>query len=210
MGRKATLPATLPAFPASPALPAPMIIDRVRRTIADHDLARPSTRLVAAVSGGSDSMALLHILHELHRAGDLRLAGVVHVNHQLRTSAGADEEFVRAAADALDLPVLVERDDVAARAAREKRSIEDAGRAVRYDAFDRACAHFAAGAVALGHTRDDQAETFLLRLVRGAGPRGLASMYPRNGAIVRPLIACRRSDLRVWLAGRHVTFVEDE
>jgi tRNA(Ile)-lysidine synthase len=81
---------------------------------------------------------------------------------------------------------------------------------VRYAAFDRACAHFAAGAVALGHTRDDQAETFLLRLVRGAGLRGLAAMYPHNGAIVRPLIECQRSDLRVWLAEHHITFVEDE
>src|SRR5262249_11427415 len=98
----------------------------------------------------------------------------------------------------------------AARAARERRSVEDAARTARYAFFDRARAHFAADVVALGHTRDDQAETFLLRLVRGAGPRGLASVYPRNGSIVRPLVDCRRHDLRAWLGARGIGFVEDE
>jgi len=186
------------------------VIDRVRRTIVDHALARPETRLVAAVSGGSDSMALLHILNELHRCGDLRLVGLVHFNHQLRSSSDADEQFVRAAADSLALQVFVETGQVTALAAREKRSLEDAARTARYACFDRALAHFAADAVALGHTREDQAETFLLRLLRGAGPRGLAGMYPRNGALVRPLLDCRRADLRSWLHERHVAFVEDE
>jgi tRNA(Ile)-lysidine synthase len=186
------------------------VLAGVRRTIADHGLARSETRIVAAVSGGSDSMALLHILNELHRAGDLRLVGLVHFNHQLRSSADSDERFVRTAGASLALHVFVERDQVAARAAREKRSLEDAARAARYACFDRARAHFAADAIALGHTRDDQAETFLLRLLRGAGPRGLAGMYPRNGAIVRPLLDCHRVDLRSWLRERQIAFVEDE
>lgn len=187
-----------------------MVLDRVRRTIADHDLARPAARLVAAVSGGSDSMALVHILHRLHLAGDLRLIGLVHFNHQLRASAVADERFVRTAAKTLACPVYVESDDVRARATREKRSLEDAARVARYECFDRARAHFAADAIAVGHTRDDQAETFLLRLLRGAGPRGLAGMYPRNGHIVRPLLDCLRQDLRSWLGERKTAFVDDE
>ena len=186
------------------------LLTRVRQTIRAHHLISRDTRVVAAVSGGSDSMALLHILHELHRAGELQLAGLVHFNHRLRDSADADERFARAAADSLALPAFVEGDDVAARAAREKQSIEDAARAARYECFDRALAHFPADAVALGHTCDDQAETFLLRLLRGAGPRGLAGMYPRNGPVVRPLLDCRRADLRSWLDERHIAFVEDE
>jgi tRNA(Ile)-lysidine synthase len=186
------------------------LLTRVRQTIRAHHLISRDTRVLAAVSGGSDSMALLHILHELHRAGDLQLAGLVHFNHRLRDTADADERFVRAAAGSLALPAFVEGDDVAARAAREKRSIEDAARAARYACFDRARAHFSADAVALGHTRDDQAETFLLRLLRGAGPRGLAGMYPRNGPIIRPLFDCRRTVLRLWLQDNHIAFVDDE
>jgi tRNA(Ile)-lysidine synthase len=186
------------------------LLARVRRTIADHDLARPETRVVAAVSGGSDSIALVHILHEIHRAGGLRLAGLVHFNHQLRDTADRDERFVRAAADRLALPLVADRGDVRARAARERRSIEDAARVARYECFARARAHFDADAIAVGHTRDDQAETFLLRLVRGAGPRGLAGMHPRHGFIIRPLLDCHRGELRVWLRERSLTFVDDE
>lgn len=186
------------------------ILDRVRHTIRQHDLVRAETRVVAAVSGGSDSVALAHILRELAAAGELHLAGLVHFNHQLRASAAEDEHCAAVAADAVGVPMFVEREDVAARARRERRSIEDAARTARHASFERARIHFRADAVAVGHTRDDQAETVLLRLVRGAGPRGLAAMYPRNGHIVRPLLGVRRQDLRRWLEDRHIAFVEDE
>ena len=97
-----------------------------------------------------------------------------------------------------------------ARAGRERRSLEDAAHAARYAFFDRARAHFDADVVAVGHTRDDQAETFLLRLLRGAGARGLAAMHPRRGAVIRPLLDCRRDDLRAYLAERRIPHVEDE
>src|SRR4030095_6766881 len=147
-------PRPLPHIP--PDLPDPpdppdyvsTILARVRRTIADYRLASPVTRVVAAVSGGSHSIALVHILHELDAAGDLRLVGLVHFNHQLRDAAAADERFVREAAEQLAVPVFVERDDVRARAAREKRSIEDAARAARYECFGRARAHVRGDALA--------------------------------------------------------------
>ena len=185
------------------------VLDRVRQTIRRHRLAHPSTRVVAAVSGGSDSVALVHLLRALDAAGELRLVGLAHFNHQLRESAGQDERFAVETAASLDNPILVDREDVAARARRDRRSVEDAARAARYEFFERARSHFAADVIALGHTRDDQAETFLLRLTRGAGPKGLAAMYPRNGWIVRPLLDCRRRDLRAWLADRQIAFVED-
>jgi tRNA(Ile)-lysidine synthase len=186
------------------------LADRVRQFVRQHDLARATTRVVVAVSGGSDSVALAHLLREMAAAGELRIAGAAHFNHQLREAADADERSVAALAAAFAWPLLVEREDVAGRARRERRSIEDAARTARHAFFERARTHFDADAVALGHTRDDQAETFLLRLLRGAGPRGLASMHPRRGAIIRPLLACRRADLRAFLGERHATFVEDE
>jgi tRNA(Ile)-lysidine synthase len=186
------------------------LVARVRRTIRDHALVPHGARVVAGVSGGSDSVALAHLLKELDASADLRVTGVAHFNHQLRPAAGDEERFVMRVADAIDRPCFVDRGDVAARARQERRSIEDAARASRYEFFERARAHFDADWIALGHTRDDQAETFLLRLLRGAGLRGLAAMYPRNGAIVRPLIECRRHELREWLVDRGLAFVDDE
>ena len=186
------------------------LLARVRQFIRQHDLIRAETRVVAAVSGGSDSVALAHLLGELAAADDLRLAGLAHFNHQLRLSADADERRTAAVADAIGVPMFVEREDIAARARQERRSIENAARAARHAFFERARLHFDADAVALGHTRDDQAETVLLRLVRGAGPRGLAGMYPRKGHIIRPLLGVRRQELRAWLHERGITFAEDE
>jgi tRNA(Ile)-lysidine synthase len=185
------------------------MLERVRQFVRDHDLIAPGTRVLAAVSGGSDSVALAHILRELDRAGELTLAGLVHFNHQLRTGADEDEAFVAQLGASLAVPLFSSRGDVAARARRERRSIEDAGRVARYEWFERARVECGADVVALGHTRDDQAETFLLRLLRGAGPRGLAGMHPRNGEIVRPLLACRREELRKWLRARELPFVDD-
>jgi tRNA(Ile)-lysidine synthase len=185
------------------------VIDRVRQFVRQHALADAATRVVVAVSGGSDSMALAELVRELAAAGDLEVAGVAHFNHQLRASADADEAFVRTWAASVAWPLVTGREDVAARARRERRSIEDAAHAARHAFFERARAHFDADVVALGHTRDDQAETVLLRLLRGAGPRGLAAMHPRRGAIVRPLLSCRREELRAYLAARHVAYVED-
>jgi tRNA(Ile)-lysidine synthase len=186
------------------------VLTRVRRTIREHGLIAAGARVVAAVSGGSDSVALAHLLAELDAAGDLQFAGIAHFNHQLRDAADHDERFVGALAESIGRPYFSDRGDVAARARDERRSIEDAARTARHAFFDRARAHFNADCVALGHTRDDQAETLLLRLLRGAGSRGLAGMYPRNGAIVRPLIDCRRQELREYLGARGAAFVDDE
>ena len=186
------------------------LFESVRQFVRQHDLARTATRVVAALSGGSDSVALVHLLRELDASGDLRLVGAVHFNHQLRDTAERDEAFVSACVAALGVPLFTDRADVGARAVFNRQSIEGAARDARYDAFERARRHFDADLVALGHTRDDQAETFLLRLVRGAGPRGLAAMHPQHGAIIRPLLGCRRADLRAYLAARRIAFVNDE
>ena len=186
------------------------LVDRVRRTIRRHDLARGDTRVVVALSGGSDSVALAHLLRALDLAGELRVVGLAHFNHQLRPAASGDERFCADVAAALEQPLLVDREDVRDLARRERRSIEDAARRARHRFLERARVHFDADVTALGHTRDDQAETFLLRLLRGAGARGLAAMHPRRGALIRPLLDCRRATLREYLASRHVPYIHDE
>jgi len=187
-----------------------MLLDRIRGFIRAHDLAGPETRVVVALSGGSDSMALAHLMRELELRGELRFAGCAHLNHTLRSAADHDERFSATAAGGLGRPFVSERADVADIARREARSLEDAARSARYEFLERACAQLGGDVVALGHTRDDQAETFLLRLVRGAGPRGLGAMHPRNGRFIRPLLDCRRYELREYLAASQITYVDDE
>lgn len=184
--------------------------DCVRRTIRRYGLASRGTRVLAAVSGGSDSVALAYLLRELDDAGELHLVAIAHFNHQLRDTADRDERFSADVAEALERRFIRGADDVRSRAAREGRSLEDAARAARHEFLHRVRVDASADAIALGHTRDDQAETFLLRLLRGAGARGLASMHPRNGDIVRPLIECRREDLKAYLSARQIAFVHDE
>ena len=187
-----------------------MLLQRVRQFVRQHALFRAETRVVAALSGGSDSVALALILRELDASGDVRLVGAAHFNHQLRDEAQRDERFSASVARLLDLPFAADREDVSARARRERRSLEDAAREARYEFFERARRQFDADVVALGHTRDDQAETFLLRLLRGAGPRGLAGIYPRHGTIIRPVLDCRRMELRKYLDERNMTYIEDQ
>src|SRR5215203_4781067 len=131
--------------------------DRVRRTIQRGALAGPETRVVAAISGGSDSVALVHLLRALAAGGELRLVALAHFNHHLRREADADQQFCAGIGQALGLPLLVDGTDVRTLARREHRSVEDAGRTARHAFFERARTDAGADAVALGHTRDDQA-----------------------------------------------------
>ena len=184
--------------------------ERVRRTIDKHALVGAGARVVVAVSGGPDSVALVHVLLELQAAGDLTVAGLAHFNHQLRgVDADDDEAFCRGMAETLGLPIDVDRADVAGAARIARRSIEDLARELRYAFFERVADARDADAIAVGHSLDDQAETFLLRLIRGAGSRGLASILPRAGRVIRPLIEIARGDLRAYAADRALPFRTD-
>ena len=183
---------------------------RVLQSAARDALIPPGARVLAACSGGGDSVALAALLCELEPETDWSVAGLLHVNHGLRgASADEDEAFCRQLARDLGVPIAVERADVAARARAERISVEAAGHRVRYELFERMVREGAADLVATGHTRDDQAETVLLRLLRGAGPAGLAGIRPRIGAVVRPLLDVRRRELREYLRLRGLSHRED-
>ena len=162
------------------------------------------------LSGGSDSVALTLLLLELAKYGDFSLAGVAHLNHQLRSSATRDEEFCHDFAERHALRIVVERIDVQRYAVTHRLSVEEAARRVRYEFLERTARDLGAGHVAVGHTQDDQAETFLLKLMRGAGLTGLAGIYPRRGMVIRPLLDTPRADLRAYLRDRGERWVEDE
>src|SRR5262249_19528806 len=116
----------------------PALLQHVRQFVRQHDLMRPGTRVVCAVSGGSDSVALAHLLATLDAAGEATFAGCAHLNHQLRATADRDEQFCRELADRLNRPILVAREDVAARARRQEQSLESAAHEVRYEFYARA------------------------------------------------------------------------
>ena len=183
---------------------------QVRRTIRRHGLIPEGSRVLVGLSGGSDSVALTRLLVELAEHGEFAVAGVAHLNHHLRSTAGRDEAFCRDFAARLALPVIVEQADVRAFADAERLSIEDAARRLRYDFLGRAAAALAADRIAVGHTQDDQAETVLLKLIRGAGLTGLAGIYPRRDGVVRPLLDVSRADLRGYLVAAGQTWIEDE
>jgi tRNA(Ile)-lysidine synthase len=186
------------------------LLSLVRRAIRRHALFGPDDGVAVALSGGSDSVALAWLVHEIAARGGCRFVGAIHVNHGLRGDASdGDEAFCLALAERLAVPFDSMRVDVAALARARHRSLEWAARDARDACFTQAAARLGASRVATGHTLDDQAETVLLRLLRGAGVRGLAAIRPRRGLIVRPLIDCRRADLGRYLADRGETSRHD-
>ena len=188
----------------------PSLQDRVLASLRREQLVPPGGRVFAALSGGADSVALTLLLREIAPAGGFVLAGVVHLNHRLRAAAAADERFCRELAARLALPIEVEQADVRGMAEREGISIEAAGHQARYALFERVAGGERSARVATAHTRDDQAETYLMRLIRGAGPAGLAGIRPRHGAVVRPLLQVSRGELRAYLDARGQPCREDE
>ena len=159
--------------------------------------------VLVAVSGGADSVALLYFLADLAEAWRLRLH-VLHVDHQLRPDSPADADFVRALGARLGVSV-----DVVTVTVDSRGSLEAAARESRYAALEAGAARVGAHRIALGHTADDQAETVLMRLLEGAGVRGLAGIPPVRGRIIRPLIELHRAALEAELRRAAIPWVED-
>ena len=166
--------------------------------------------VVVGVSGGADSIALLHALHAIKDELELRLT-VAHLNHGLRGEAAQREsDFVQKIARTLAVPCICELRDVRADKHTTGECLQEAARTVRYSFFTEVLERCHAQKLALGHTMDDQAETVLIRLLRGASTRGLGGIPPvRNGTIVRPLINVRRSSIEHFLQERGIAFVPD-
>jgi tRNA(Ile)-lysidine synthase len=183
---------------------------QIRRTIRRHALCPPGSRVLVAVSGGSDSVALAVVLRDLSEHGGFSVVSLAHVNHRLRSTAARDERFCRDLAERLQLPIHVDSVDVQSYAISQRLSIEDAARRLRYECLHRCAVEAGADRVAVGHTRDDQAETFLLKLIRGAGMTGLGGIYPQRGEVIRPLLDVSRSELRAYLTSAGHSWVEDE
>jgi tRNA(Ile)-lysidine synthase len=186
--------------------------------IRKHGLLKAGDRVGIAVSGGADSVASLRLLLELRKEIGVVLS-VVHFNHKLRGAASdEDERFVAQLAQEHKLELHCEGGDVAAYATEKHLSLETAARQMRYRYFRRLLLEERLNRIATGHTLDDQAETVMLKLVRGAGTRGLAGIYPQLSvpgsqfpvSIVRPLLGVRRKDLESYLLVVQQSWREDK
>ena len=174
----------------------------VRDTLARHGMVPPGARVLVAVSGGADSTCLLHVLREL----EIPLVGIAHVNHQLRgTESEEDEEFVVNLSNKMGLPCFTTRGRGCVRG-----NLEQGLSRMRREFFASLLAAGTGTHVALGHTRDDQAETVLFRLLRGSGLTGLAGILPvtREG-LIRPLLEATHDQVTAYLRMRNIPWRED-
>ena len=195
------------------------MLQKLLSYVREHKMLRAGDRLGIAVSGGADSVALLRAMLELRRELGLVLS-VVHIHHGIRgTEADSDATFVEALAQEHGLDLHLSRADVPALARENRLSLEAAGRHVRYHYFEQLIADGVLDKVATAHTFDDQAETVLLRIIRGAGLNGIAGIYPTlTGAddasgddvrIGRPLLGTRRGEVIEYLTSLHQPWRED-
>ena len=167
------------------------------------------TGVVVGVSGGPDSTALLHVLNLLK--GDLGFTiTAAHLDHGLRPESGLDAQFVAEMAKGLGIEFELKSVDVRNLAKRLNISIEEAGRRARYDFLDEVRKKFGADVVATGHHRDDEVETFFLRIFRGSSIKGLRGIPPVRGRIIRPLINCGRSEIIDFLEKEGIAYRIDE
>lgn len=185
------------------------VFKKFKDAIAGYRLVRPGDKILVAVSGGADSTALLALLVEL--SGEIPLDLVAaHFNHRLRAEAEEDEKFVEGLAKDYGLSFVSGTEDVRRFARREKMNLEEAGRKLRYEFLAREASRIHAARIATAHTMNDQAETVLMRLMRGCGPLGLRGISPaRDGLVIRPLIGLERGEIEAYLRERKIIFRTD-
>ena len=196
-----------------PAKPTPDgVYTAFKKTALERRLIVPGDRVVVALSGGPDSVSLAALLLKLRGEMPLEVR-LAHFNHRLREEAAEDEQFVRDLARLWILPLAVESADVRSFASRRKINLEEAGRDLRYRFLRRAAAAAGASKIATGHTMTDQAETVLMRLMRGTGLSGLAGIAPVVAGppcpVVRPLLDLPSPVLRAWLEAEGIPYRED-
>lgn len=198
----------------------------MEQLMREKEMLPPGSKVLVAVSGGADSICLLHRLYGLRREWDLELAAA-HYNHCLRgAESDRDERFVtefvaqRCGEEpfpgpfgvGMTLPaveLVVERGDVAAQARRTGRGVEETARLMRYDFLERTAKKLGCQFIAIAHNADDNSETVLLNLLRGTGLRGLGGIPPVRGSIVRPLLTTPRREIEEYLREQGLSWMED-
>lgn len=182
---------------------------KIEAYIREHHMIEEGSRVIAAVSGGADSVCMLHLLTSLRGKLKFELRAV-HVHHGLRgAEADRDARYVRELSNRWEVPCLVIYEDVASYGRDRGMSLEEAGREVRYGALYREAGRWEGSVIAVAHHQEDQAETILHNLFRGSGLKGLGGMAPVRGAVIRPLLCVSRQEILGYLKDRDIVCCED-
>ena len=169
----------------------------ILETIDFYSMIKKGQTVVAAVSGGYDSLCMLNVLVKLRRLRDFEVCAV-HINHKLRDEADSDEQFVIDEAKRLGIEFFTKRIDVSKYASDNKMSFETAGRKLRYEFLNEVCEKFEDPVIATAHNANDSAESMLMHLMRGSGLTGLLGIRPVSGNIIRPLIKTDREEIEKY------------
>ncbi|WKY43974.1 tRNA lysidine(34) synthetase TilS [Eubacteriaceae bacterium ES2] len=182
---------------------------KVLHYIHENDLITAGDHVLIGVSGGADSLALLHFLDHYKKALKINVA-VAHLNHCLRgEAANRDEEVVRDFCEMYKIPFFSVRIDVGEIASDHKISVEEAGRQARYAFFEKVCQEESYNRIALGHHLDDQAETILMRLIRGTGIKGISGIRS-NRTVIRPFLSVSRQEILDYCRVKGLTYCTDQ
>lgn len=182
--------------------------EQARNTIRRFGMVQPGQRVLVALSGGADSICLLHVLVRLRESLAIDVIAL-HVDHALRPESATQAQEVQRICVGLGVPCALRRVSVPERRARTGESVQDAARKMRYAALRKEAEATGAHRIAVAHNADDQAETVLMRLLRGAGMTGLAGIPPVRGSIIRPLIEVWGRDIRLYCKRHGLPIVED-
>ncbi len=181
------------------------LVSKVNAVIEKHGMIRSGDGIVVGVSGGPDSVALLHVMNLLKSERNFRLV-VAHLDHGLRPESREDAEFTWELSESLGVSAHVQTADVRQIALDLGISVEEAGRRARYDFYERVRAAVSAQSIATAHHLDDQLETFFLRVFRGSTLTGLGGIYPKRGRIIRPFIEAQRTEILDFLSKGRIPY----
>ncbi len=197
------------------------IYKKVKKFIEEHHMIETGDLVVVGVSGGADSVCLLHLLHRFSKETSYSLVAV-HVNHGVRAEASADAAYTRELCERLGVPFVLYEVDMIGYAAAHKLSSEEAGRQLRYRAFEEVMERQwraqqelqgqqkqLTGKIAVAHNAEDRAETMLFHLFRGTGMKGLASIKPVRDHIIRPVLCLERAEIEAYLAAQGLEYCLD-
>lgn len=186
------------------------MLTKVKETISEYQLIEPGDRVLVALSGGPDSVALLHLLSRLKRSMRLSLHAV-YINHGIRPKAAAKEEkFCQHLCDKLGVELSIVRENVPLLARRVKKSVEETARDLRYRVFAQLADQDNYDRIALGHHADDNVETILFRILRGTGRKGLTGIPIKRGMIIRPVLHVTKDEILAWLKKEKLSYCVDK
>lgn len=186
-----------------------MLENQVLETIEKYNMLEKGDKIVVGVSGGPDSMTLLHILQKFKEKYDIEIF-VAHINHMIRENAKIDEKYVEDYCKKNNIQCFVKRADVVAKAQIDKNGVEEAGREVRYNFFNEVLKRTNSNKIAIAHNLNDNSETVIMNCLRGTGLAGLKGIEPKRGKYIRPLIETPREEIEKYCAQNNINPRHDE